>query len=88
VVEVAGFAGLQGRRQRGGRLGFGSHHPHVGAQRLDDCSHSGNQAAPADGGDDGIDRGQVLEDLEGQRRIPRDEVVVVERMHQPSLHAG
>ena len=65
-----------------GALGLHPHHAYVGAQRLDRDRHPGQQPAAAGGHQHGAYVGCLLEDLEPERALPRDDVDVVEGVDQ------
>ena len=52
------------------------------AHRLHDRADAREQSAAADGHDDRLDVGRLLEDLERHRALARDDVRVVERMDE------
>ena len=81
-IERHGAAGLErgGQRRRRVRLGGED------ARRRPGCADRGRdpgkQSAAAERRHDGVDVGEILEDLEPDRAVARDEPVVVERMHE------
>ena len=58
----------------------------VGPKRLHRAADAGQQPAAAERRDDRVDVGQILEDLEPDRAVAGNEVVVVERMDEPAAH--
>ncbi len=69
----------------GASLRLGTVDAHVGLARSNAGSDAGNEAAPTNRGDDGLDGRQILDDLQAHRRIARDEVVVVEGVNEGSI---
>ena len=60
------------------------HTPHLDRwlQCLERAADTGDQAAAANGRDDGNRVGCVLENLEAQRTVPRNEVLIIERVNE------
>src|SRR6185437_5093421 len=74
----------------GGSGCLGLHAPYLdaGLQRLDRAADTRDEAAAADGDDDGRRIGFVLQYLESDRAVPRDEIMIVEWMHEGSFDTG
>lgn len=82
IVDGRSTATGRTRGQRG-RVGRGARRldaddPHVGADRLDRDRYPRGQAAAADAHDDRAHLGALLQDLQPQRALARDDVGVVE----------
>ena len=68
-------------------FGLGRVDPCFGPQRPQPDRYPGEQPAAAQRRDNGIDVRQIFEDLQRDRAVSADEVVVVERVHEMPRHA-
>ena len=67
-----------------GKLGLHTVDLHVGVEMLDGIGHAREQSAAADGDDDGLYVGELVEDLQTDGALPRDDLVIVEGMDEGS----
>ncbi len=86
-VEAAGAPCRERPGQRRRRSRFGGIQPDRRVQRLQCTSDPRQQPATAGRRDYGVHVGEVFEDLERDRAVAADEIIVVKRVHEVTAHA-
>src|SRR5690606_16601822 len=82
ALEARGRAVAQRERHACRALGLDTDDADRGPERLDGGRDAGDEAAAPDRHDDDVGVGRVLEDLEADRALARDDVRVVERVDE------
>ena len=89
TLDVDRPAGRERRRPRCTAFGLHADHAHLGPQRLDGDGNAGEQTAAAQRHDDRVGVRGLLEHLQPDRALARDDRLVVERRHEdPALRIG
>ena len=78
----AGSSFRQCHGQAGGRLGLDANDLYARPPCFDHRPDAGDQAAAADGHDNRVDARGLVKNLEGDRSLAGDHVLVVERMNE------
>ncbi len=87
-IEVDGDPGVERLDGRVRSRRLHAHHAHLGVSRFHRDRDAGHQPAPADGDDEGVDRGIVLEDLEADRALACDDGGIVKSVDERPSFAG